>query len=416
MRKQILIVGFDGLGDRPSAELSGRTPLEAANKPSIDWLASIGAQGIIDPISPGIIPGSDTAHLALFGLDPFKVYPGRGPFEAIGAGAELEPGDVAFRGNFATVDEKLVVIDRRAGRSEYGLDKLVKALNEEIGEIDGFKVEYYKAAEHRLAVVIRGVGLSDKVSDTDPGVEGEKIRPSLPLDSDASSKRTAELINRLTERINRVLRDHEVNRKRIEMGLKPANIVLLRGAGKMPRLRKIYELERVHIEKAGAISATALIKGVTKLLGFHVIHPPSATGGLDTDVNAKVRAAVEMLDKEYDLVYLHFKGTDTASHDRKPKDKKAFIEKCDVALSEIFRDFLDRVVIAITGDHTTSSLIGQHTSDPVPLLIYSKEIFQDTLDRFSERTARLGSIGRIRGSDLIYLLADLAGRQEKFGA
>ena len=121
MRKQILLVGFDGLGDRPSAELSGRTPLEAANKPSIDWLASIGAQGVIDPISPGIIPGSDTAHLALFGLDPFKVYPGRGPFEAIGAGAELEPGDVAFRGNFATVDEKLVVIDRRAGRSEYGL-------------------------------------------------------------------------------------------------------------------------------------------------------------------------------------------------------------------------------------------------------------------------------------------------------
>ncbi|MEM1611395.1 MAG: 2,3-bisphosphoglycerate-independent phosphoglycerate mutase [Sulfolobales archaeon] len=412
----MLIVGFDGLGDRPSAELGGKTPLEAANKPSIDWLASIGAQGIVDLISPGIIPGSDTAHLALFGLDPFKVYPGRGPFEAIGAGAELEPGDIAFRGNFATVDEKLVVVDRRAGRSEYGLDRLVEVLNKEIREIDGYRVEFYKAAEHRLAVVIRGMGLSDRVSDTDPGVEGEKVRASIPLDNDLSSKRTADIINRLTERINMVLRDHEVNRERIERGLKPANIVLLRGAGKMPRLKKIYELERIHIERAGAVSATALIKGVAKLLGFHIIHPPGATGGLDTDVNAKVRAAVEMLDKGYDLVYLHFKGTDTASHDRRPRDKKAFIERCDAALSEVFRDFMDRAVIAITGDHTTSSLIGQHTSDPVPLLIYSKEIFQDMLGRFSERTARLGSIGRIRGADLIYILADLAGRQEKFGA
>jgi 2,3-bisphosphoglycerate-independent phosphoglycerate mutase len=414
--KQILIIGFDGLGDRPSAVLGGKTPLEDAKKPFIDWLASLGAQGVIDPVSPGVIPGSDTAHLAIFGLDPFKVYPGRGPFEAIGAGAELNPGDIAFRGNFATVDEKFVVIDRRAGRSEYGLDKLVDSLNKGVGEIEGYRVEFYRAAEHRLAVVLRGVGLSDRIGDTDPGVEGERVRVSTPLDNDPSSKRTADLVNKLTEEISRVLREHEVNRERVEMGLRPANIVLLRGAGKMPRLRKIYELERIHIERAGAVSAIALIKGVTKLLGFHVVHPPGATGGLNTDVHAKVRAAVEMLDRGYDLVYLHFKGTDTASHDRKPREKRSFIEKCDSALSEVLRDFMDRAVIAITGDHTTSSTIGQHTSDPVPLLVYSEGMFQDMLGRFSERTARLGAIGRIRGSDLIYLLTDLAGRQEKFGA
>jgi len=129
-----------------------------------------------------------------------------------------------------------------------------------------------------------------------------------------------------------------------------------------------------------------------------------------------VKAAAEMLDKGYDLVYLHFKGTDSASHDKKPGEKKAFIERCDSALSELFRDFIDRAVIAVTGDHTTSSSIGQHTSDPVPLLVYSKDIFPDMLGSFSERSARLGSIGRIRGSELLYLLADLAGRQEKFGA
>jgi len=416
LARQILIVGFDGLGDRPSPALWGKTPLEAAYKPSLDWLASIGAQGLVDPIAPGTIPGSDTAHLAIFGLDPFKVYPGRGPFEAIGVGAELNPGDIAFRGNFATVDEKLIVVDRRAGRSDYGLDKLVEVLNREVGEIEGFKVEFYRAAEHRLAVVVRGPGLSERVGDTDPGVEGERVRVSEPLDDDPTSKRTAELVNRLTEGIARILRNHEVNRERVEMGLKPANIVLLRGVGKMPRLRKVYELERIHIERAGAVSATALIKGVAKLLGFYIVHPPGATGGVNTDINAKVRAAAEMLDKGYDLVYLHFKGTDSASHDRRPTEKKAFIERCDSALSELFRDFVDSAVIAVTGDHTTSSSIGQHTSDPVPLLVYSRDMFPDMIGSFSERSARMGSIGRIRGPELLYLLADLAGRQEKFGA
>lgn len=416
LKRQILIIGFDGLGDRPSKELRGMTPLEAASKPSMDLLASMGAQGLMDPISPGIIPGSDTAHLAIFGLDPFKTYPGRGPFEAIGAGAELNPGDIALRGNFATVDENLVVIDRRAGRSDYGLEELVNFLRKEIGEVDGVRVEFYKASEHRVAIVLRGKDLSDRVSDTDPHVEGLKVGRSIPLEDTPQAKRTADIINKLTIRIYSLLKDHDVNRKRSESGFPPANVILMRGAGRMVRLRKIYELDRISIERAAAISATALIKGVAKILGFHVIHPPGATGGLDTNISSKIRTARELISEGYDLVYLHFKGTDSASHDKKPLEKKVFIEKCDAELSEFFREFGRELVIAITGDHTTSSITGQHTSDPVPLLIYSSDIFPDMIGRFSERSARFGSIGRIRGSDLIYILADLAGRQEKFGA
>ncbi|MEM2203028.1 MAG: 2,3-bisphosphoglycerate-independent phosphoglycerate mutase [Sulfolobales archaeon] len=416
MGKQILVIGFDGIGDRPSKELNGMTPLEAASKPTIDWLASRGAQGIMDPIAPGVIPGSDTAHLAIFGLDPFKVYPGRGPFEAIGAGAVLEPGDIALRGNFASVDSNLVVIDRRAGRSEYGLDELVRFLSKNIIEIDGVEVRFYRATEHRVAIVLRGRGLSDKVSDTDPHVEGQRISISKPLNDSEEARRTAEIINKLSIEIHNMLKNHEINRERVEKGLPPANVILMRGAGKMPHLKKIWELDRIEIKKAAAISGTALIKGVTKILGFEVIHPQGATGGLNTNVASKVRAARDMLDKGYDLVYLHFKGTDSASHDRKPREKKEFIERCDEALSQLIPEFADSIVIAITGDHTTSSELGQHTSDPVPLLIYSKDMFYDALGKFSERSARAGVIGRIRGSDLIYMLSDLAGRQEKFGA
>ncbi len=416
MGKQILLIGLDGIGDRPSRELGGLTPLEAASKPAIDWLASRGAQGIMDPIAPGVIPGSDTAHLAIFGLDPFKVYPGRGPFEAIGAGASLEPGDIALRGNFASVDSGLVVVDRRAGRSDYGLDELVRFLNKNIGEIDSVRVEFYRATEHRVAVVLRGQGLSDRVGDTDPHVEGQRVSLSMPLEDSEEARRTAEVINKLSVEVNRLLKDHRINRERAELGLPPANIIIMRGTGRMPRLKKIQELDRITIERATAISATALIKGVAKILGFEVIHPPGATGGLNTDIESKVRAARGMLDKGYDLVYLHFKGTDSASHDKKPREKMEFIERCDRALSQMIREFADNIVIAITGDHTTSSELGQHTSDPVPLLIYSKDIFYDSIGRFSERSARTGSIGRIRGSDLIYILSDLAGRQEKFGA
>lgn len=416
-RRQILIIGFDGLGDRPSAELGDRTPLEAASKAFLDSLASKGAQGLVDPIAPGVIPGSDTSHLALFGLDPFEVYPGRGPFEAIGAGAVLEPGDVAFRGNFATVDENLVVLDRRAGRSDFGLDELVRVLNKEIREVEGLEVRFYRAAEHRVAVVVRGEGISPRVSDTDPGIEGLKILDSRPEEPGEGARRLADVVNKLTRLAHRILAGHEINRLRAEKGLPPANAILLRGAGSLPKLRRVQDLDRIEIARAGAVSATALIKGVAKLLGFDVVHPEGATGGVNTDVFSKARAARAVIDKGYDLVYLHFKGTDAASHDRKPSLKARFIERCDAALLEILGDLVEGdLVVAVTGDHTTSSTLGIHTSDPVPLLIYSRDVFSDRLGRFSERSARQGYLGRIRGRDLIYLISDLAGRQDKFGA
>lgn len=175
MRKyKVLLVIGDGLGDRPVASLGGLTPLQYAKKPNIDNLLKTSLVGLMDPISPGIIPGSDTSHLSIFGLDPYKYYRGRGAFEALGAGAELKHGDVAFRGNFATVDN-MIVKDRRAGRKLDEGQELVDELNSKIGSVDGVKVSFYKGTEHRVAVVLSGTGLSDKVSDTDHTRLGRKF-------------------------------------------------------------------------------------------------------------------------------------------------------------------------------------------------------------------------------------------------
>lgn len=196
MRKyKILLVIGDGLGDRPVTSLGGMTPLQYARKPNIDKLLKTSIVGLMDPISPGVIPGSDTSHLAIFGLDPYKYYRGRGAFEALGAGAQLKHGDVAFRGNFATVDNNMIVKDRRAGRKLDEGQALVDELNQKIGTIDDVKVSFYKGTEHRVAVVLSGDSLSDKVGDTDPHEVGKRVKESEPIDGSHEAKRTSSVLN-----------------------------------------------------------------------------------------------------------------------------------------------------------------------------------------------------------------------------
>ncbi len=211
---KILLVVGDGLGDRQVSILNAKTPLEYADKPVINSLLRSSMIGLMDPIGPGIVPGSDTSHLAIFGLDPRKYYNGRGSFEALGAGAILSGGDVAFRGNFATVDDNLVVIDRRAGRKIEEAEELVKELNQKIPEVQGVKVRFYHGTEHRVSVVLSGDNLSDKVSDTDPHEVGKRILNSEPTDNTLSAKRTANVVNQLTKLVYEVLSRSQLNEKK----------------------------------------------------------------------------------------------------------------------------------------------------------------------------------------------------------
>ena len=406
--RKILLMIFDGLGDRPLNELGHKTPLEATPKPNLDWFASNGVNGLVDPIAPGVVAGSDTSHLALFGYDPKEVYTGRGPFEAAGVGIELEPGDIAFRGNFASADEDLRLTDRRAGRIREGTEDLAKAL-------DGLKLGRIKTivragTDHRVAVVLRGRGLSPEVTDTDPHQAGETILESEARKPEA--KATAKAVNAFTKQAYKVLKDHPVNRARAAKGEPPANTVVLRGAGVYPDLVPITE--RLHLKAVG-IAGVALIRGMFRTVGMDVLEVPGATGGLDTNMTAKADAALGAL-RKYDLVVLHVKAPDLCGHDGNASEKIRVIERLDAMMGGIKARLPGEIVIAITADHSTPVALKEHSGDPVPLTIFGEGVRVDDVLNFDERSMAHGALGRICGQDVMNLLLNASNRAEKYGA
>ncbi|MEW6593030.1 MAG: 2,3-bisphosphoglycerate-independent phosphoglycerate mutase [Candidatus Hadarchaeota archaeon] len=425
--KTLLLI-CDGMADRPVPKLANRTPLEIAKKPNMDWLAKHGISGIMDTIAPGIIPGSDTAHLALLGYNPFEVYTGRGPFEAAGAGIDLKPGDVAFRVNFATVDSSMRVTDRRAGRV-HDTQPLAEAVQKI--SVKGAKIIFRSTVGHRATLVLRGEGLTHEVSDTDPHEVGKKplkVEPLLQEESKAlpaypifaggirkfvvrrgRAVKTAKILNEFSEKAYKVLKSHPMNKERVKKGLPPANCLLLRGGGVVPHLEPLKE----RFGMAGAcVAAAALVKGVCRLAGLKVYDVPGATGSLNTDLNAKAKVALQALE-DHELVILHVKGFDEAGHDGNSRGKVDLIEKTDAILSK-FIDVPDFIVI--TSDHTTPASLKNHSADPVPLLIYGPGVRSDDVKTFGERAAASGGLGRISGKDLLPIVADLMGKSKKFGA
>jgi len=407
-KRNILIVVMDGLGDRAVAQLGGMTPLQAASTPNLDWFARNGATGIVDVISPGVRPGSDTSHLAILGYDPYEVYTGRGPFEAAGVGLVGKKGDVAFRCNFATVDANMVVTDRRAGRiKEPDTGELVSALRDI--NIQGVEVIVKEATEHRAVLLLRGDGLSAAVSDVDPHDEA-KIHECRPLKPEAT--RTAEIVNDFVRRSYDSLNRHPVNRRREQNGLPPANILLPRGAGVFPDI--VPFIERYGMRGA-AVAGVSLIKGIARVCGLEVVEVKGATGGLDTDMNAKADAVLKLL-RERDFVLLNVKATDIASHDGDASKKVKVIERLDGMMGRIREGMGGDVVVAIMADHCTPIELKDHSGDPVPLVVYCEGMVKDGGVAFDEASCAKGGLGRIRGKDVLPILIDKAGRSEKFGA
>jgi len=410
----VLFVVCDGMADRPVRELGRRTPLQVAETPNMDALAEMGITGIVDPVAPGVPPGSDVANMALLGYDPYKHYAGRGALEALGAGLDLAPGDVAFRCNFATLGPSGVVEDRRAGRirTEHAtrLAEALRSVAEEVGSQFGIRIEFVPTVEHRAVLVLRGEGLSRAVSDTDPGEAGRPGRECVPLDGTPEARRTAEIINLLSERFRRALEAHPLNRRLP----KPANAVLFRGAGTLPRLRTLRELYGI---EGACISAVALVKGVCRAAGLRLLDVPGATGSYNTDLNAKFSSAVEALREGADLVYLHIKATDLASHDHAVGRKVELIERIDKALGSALDalDLEDETYVLVTADHTTSLRTGKHEGDPVPVVLAGPEVRPDNVDRFDEISCARGGLCRLRGTDLMPVLMNLLGRARKFG-
>ena len=388
---KIVFIICDGMGDRPIPELGNKTPLEYARTPNMDALAASGVCGNINILGKGHQPHSDDAHLTIFGYDLSKHYPGRGPIEAAGVGIKLQHGDIAMRSNLATVDEKLVVVDRRAGR--------IESTAAFVRQLDGMKIGNVRfivkpGTGYRAIIVMRGKGISDQITSNDPEFAGKKALAIKPMDKSTEAKYTAEIMTEFLSRSHEILEKNPLNMKRKKKGELPANYILARGFGhykKIPSFQEKYGLSACCIAGAG------LYKGLGSVMGMDVLEVRGATGLPNTDVGAKFMAAKNAL-KKYDFIFVHVKPTDSLGEDGNVKGKTEFIEKIDNALGVLMG--VDAALI-ITADHSTPCMDKAHSDDPVPILVYSKGIRPDNLKKFSEKDCSKGGLGTIMGKDVM---------------
>ncbi len=400
--KAVLLI-LDGLGDFQYRKLGVKTPLEAARAKNLNLMAKTGETGFMFSIAPGVIPGSDTAHLSIFGYSPKKYYFGRGLYEALGAGVELKEQDIAFRANLATIENN-VLVDRRAGRKSDFLKSLFEELNGI--SVEDVTIIAKHSSEHRGVVVLRGPGLSDKISDVDPHKVGVPISYCHPLDDSEEAKKTARIINHLMHSANEILERSKNNALRKDHGLLPANALLLRGAAKYHTAEPIYEKTKA---KFSCVAGGALYKGVAKFVGMDVVDVPGATGDKFTNLRAKLEAAIKAKENS-DVVFLHIKATDSFGHDGDYVGKKQFIEKVDrEIISGLMKNF---DVIVVTGDHSTPCKRKEHSGDAVPLLIWGENCRADK-GTFSETNPSPTLF--IRGEDLINIILNKIELLKKYG-
>jgi 2,3-bisphosphoglycerate-independent phosphoglycerate mutase len=393
--KPTLLVVIDGLADRSVRALGGRTPLQAASTPVLDRLAREGQCGLADTVAPGVVPDTAAGNLALLGQSPQAMK--RGPIEALGAGVSIQPSDIALRGNLATLDEGGRVIDRRAGRIREQAAELAAALDRlslPSGLDREVEVRVKAGTEHRLAVVLRGSRLSPAIQGSDPG-EGAVPGPPLvpePLDpEDDRAVLTAAVLALFEQEARRILEKHPINEARVAEGLSPANAILTRGAG---RLHRLLPLEDGGLPlRVACIGGDKTLLGIAEWLGGKAVTKESMTANLDTDLEAKVRAARKELGRN-DLVVLHFKGADIAAHDQRPDLKVEFLEKIDRQLAWLLDDSSGPLRVIVASDHATLSESGQHAADPLPILVWEDGIDADDVQSFDEQSAAAGRLQR----------------------
>ena len=387
---KIILLVLDGLGGLP-IEANGFTELESASTPHMDQLAFEGTLGQTIPIRPGITPGSGPAHLSLFGYDPLTHDVGRGALEATGAGLIVNPGDVAARGNFCTLDPEGKISDRRAGRitSEEAIP-LVADLAKIT--IPGVHIEVKHVREYRFAVVMRGEGLSPEIADTDPQQTG--LHPLAAIATSPNAKRTADLFNLWIAEAEKLLGNHP-----------KANGLTLRGFGTdpiLPKYKDIYGL------KAACAAVYPMYRGVSKLVGMDVLEFSGESP--EDEFNAVVEAW-----HKYDFFFVHIKKTDSKGEDGDFAGKAKIIEGVDAALPALLN--LQPEVLIITGDHSTPARMRSHSWHPVPFLLWSPKLgLADSQTLFGERACSQGGLGTFPATDTMPLALAHAGRLNKFGA
>lgn len=390
--KYIIIVP-DGASDYPIDSLGGKTPLEAADTPFMDFLAKDGVLGRVKTVPSGFSPSSDVANLSLFGYEPQKFYTGRGPLEAANLGIDLKENDLAFRCNFITEAEDRIV-DYSAGHiSDREAKILVDYLNNELG---GDGIEFYHGTSYRNLMVYRqsrSLSLEELKYFPPHDIMEEDIENHLPLGS--NSRRLIELMRRS----QKLLCAHEINKVRVDLGENPANMIWLWGCGAklgIPSFKERFGLT------GAVISAVDLIKGIGKLVGMKVLDVQGANGYYDTNYRGKAQAALEVLE-EADFVFIHIEATDEAGHNHDLRMKMICLERIDkLVVGTLLNGLKQRDFrILITPDHPTPISKRTHTNEPVPFLIYGTGIDKGNFSRYSELESQRSSLYFEQGVDLI---------------
>jgi|SRR5271157_1707970 len=410
MAGAVMKVGYvllDGCADRPNPQLNYTTPLEAAYTPHLDDIARRSKLGEVITVKKGVAPESDIAVFNMLGYSFGEGYPGRGVIEAVGSGLEMADGDVALRANLASVKGRRLV-DRRAGRDL--TQEEAQKLADEVRKVrlQDAEFEYRATISYRGVLVIRANGeLSGNVSNTDPAYSrvagfgaarvissGEGALPSKALSDTPGAKKAARLINEFVSKSAKVLAESEVNQERVRLGKLPANFLLLRDAG--DHLPKVKTFQQRH-----GVNGTALVElpaevGIAKILGMKMVSVRDMK-----DLNEKAKLMARELRND-GVVYVHIKGPDEFGHDGDSVGKKENIESIDREFFATVADLPKDVKIGVSCDHATPCTIKMHAADPVPLLATTNSK-GDAL-RFTERSARRGSLGNYRGAEVLDLL------------
>jgi len=410
---------LEGVGDLPHPDLAGKTPLEAATTKNMDTLAKNGIMGQVISVGKGIAPESDIAVFNMLGYKfQHSDYAGRGVVEAIGIGIDFKDGDLALRGNFATLDNEGKIIDRRAGRKieREDVEEISKEIEKEIKFSNpNASVVVAPTVGHRVTVRLRdSKPLSSEISNTDPAygrIDGMgiakavsdfmKIEKCIPLEQTENAISTANLVNEFTEQSLEIMKKSDVNKRRSQKNKKLLNSILLRDAGnKYPNVKPINDLHSMNFSCIVDMPVEVGISNILKMRAYNA-------GGL-TDYEEKASIAAQAMETE-NAMYVHLKGPDEFGHDGDAIGKMKNIEDIDKRFFGTLLDHIDvsKVAVMISADHSTPSIHKGHSADPVPILISGDMITNDDTQRFTEADAKKGAIGLIDGVQVVKTGIDL---------
>ena len=396
--KHIILLG-DGMADWPCEELGGKTLLQYANTPHLDWLARNGKSGLLQTVQKGFHPGSEVANSSILGYDQNLVYEGRGPLEAASIGVELADDDLALRCNLVCLEGDLLK-NHSCGRleTEEG-DILIRFLQEKLGSD---RIHFYTGVQYRHLLVIKGG--NKHLRCTPPhDIPLKPWREHMLQAECHEAEETAQLLTDLILRSQELLAYHPLNIERQERGLDPANCIWPWGGGYRPKMKPLTETYPL-IKSGAVITAVDLIRGIGRYAGLDIIHVPGATGLWDTDYRGKANAAIDAL-RTKDFVYLHVEACDEAGHDGDMHLKLNCIENFDHKLVAPILDEVGKwnepVAIALLPDHPTPILHRTHTAEPVPFCIYYPGIEPDGVLTFDEVAAKEGAYGLLEGDGFI---------------